>query len=142
MSENENKPNLNTWVGIGGAACSIILGIFLAGIYYGSIKDLPAQVDGVRKEFRTQFEALSAQITDLSGRGDKQDWKIQSLNEKVAGVESRVAANVLDNNRQWDELRATQSEAKGALSREQFIQWKSELERKNINITSPPIPQQ
>lgn len=145
--------NLNTWIGIGGACFGLITTCVLLGMYFGTIKDLPSQLEAVRNETKSElkeiakdnagnFTALTAQIATMNTKADKQDWELTSLKGDVGSLSGRLEANLQDDERQWEKIRKTETQVAASVSREAFIQWKSDLERRNASISAPALQSQ
>ncbi len=133
--------NLNTWIGIGGAAVGLVSACFLAGMYFGGFRDLPAAVESLKTTNQANFELVKNQVNGLSSTILQQDFKTTTIQATLGQLEGKVQANSDDDARQWDTIRDSQAKVANALTREAFLQWKADLERRNQNLQTTSLPQ-
>lgn len=87
------------------------------------------------------FEAQTVQISTLKDTTLQQSFLTSALQKDIGSVDGKLSANLDDDRRQWETLRAIEAQAKAALTREQFTDWRMEYERRNPGSIAPSIPQ-
>ena len=143
--------NLNTWIGLGGLVVGLITTCVVIGIYVGSIKDLPGQVEAsrlatdaaiasLRDASNKGFEEVKRQVNEVQNRGERQGWEISGIQKDIGVIQGLISANVTEDARQGEKIRELSGQLQGTVKREEIIQWKSELENKNRGFTAPPLP--
>src|SRR5258705_443194 len=62
--------NAMAWVGIAAAIFGVLNFSFLIGMWYGPLKETPAQVIEVKKEQATQFGSINTKLNEFKERID------------------------------------------------------------------------
>ena len=128
--------NINTWLQIGSA-------LLLCGVIYGTMKtntdNLAAQFRDGQAETKHSLADISTQIETVKADGVRAQFSIEGQQKEIGRLEGAITANTVDDNRQWESIRSTQSKVDAAMSREAFIEWKAQLERRNSTLQSPPL---
>jgi len=101
---------------------------FQAGIYFGAIQPIPAKLEGVS----LQISTLVAKLNDLDSNQKMSAKDLGALTGRVGTIEA-------ENARQWEIIRLTQSMAENSVNKEDFSEWRVQLERINKNVVTPSL---
>lgn len=138
MSEERTERKLNI--------ASLVLGIlgFLALLLmnYATSEANQKQMETNAVEMKAGVSALHKEFSDFKITAQKHEFILTALTSEQGKLSGQIESNQADDARQWDYIRDTKAKADSAVSRELFIEWKSDLERRNPNVTSPPLKAQ
>ena len=120
------------WIGIGGAIFGVLSFFMLVGMWFGPLKELPAQ-----------YDVILGKLNMMEGRMDKTDWAIDSLKARTEVLANQIIASNEDKSKIWDRLRSVDSDAsnlKGtSLTREDMVEWAAALGSRNKTLSVPPL---
>ena len=123
------------WIGIGGAVFAILTFCMQLGMWYGPMKQLPAQ-----------YEVILSKLNMVEGRINKTDWDMDSVKTRIDALSSQILVLSDDRSKLWDRIRDIDEEASGvksrAVTREVFIEWAAALSARNRTISVPPLSSQ
>lgn len=120
------------WVPIGGTIVGVMSFFILVGMWLGPQKDVPAQL-----------ATILARLNEINSRVDKMDWAMDALKSTTQALGMQQSVEVMERNKLADSVRdikniITRLEST-AVTREVFTEWKSDLERRNRNLSTPAL---
>jgi hypothetical protein len=116
------------WVTLGSACVAVFSFFILLGMWLGPQKDVPAQLTEVR-----------ALLNEMKGRLDKTDWRLDALQNQANGIGMQVSVAIEDKSKLWNEFRDLKTNFDKlesiSITREAFLEWKSEFEARTRTTT-------
>ena len=153
MSETEQSEQesffrqVKTGFALAVGAAALSWGIAVVLMFFGQ-QTIVAQVELVGKTVSeakasndANFKSIGDQISALNATTMNQGFSVATLQNGLGKVEGRLDANTVDDNRQWEQIRANEYAAKAAVTRDAFNEWRQKYER-DSGIKTPPVPTQ
>jgi len=130
---------------LGAAALSWVAAVAVMFVGQQRIVEQVDRVGGAVTEAKASndanFKSIGDQISALNATTMNQGFSVATLQNGLGKVEGRLDANTVDDNRQWEQIRANEYAAKAAVTRDAFNEWRQKYER-DSGVKTPPVPTQ
>lgn len=125
--------NIYTWLGIAAL-------VIMVGMQIGTSQTVLSQLERSQDENDSNFKGLRTDLAVLKDEQSKQGYVVTQTQKDITRVDAVLSANVADDSKQWEAIRENALKLSATMTREAFMEWKSQLERRNQGITTPMIP--
>jgi hypothetical protein len=109
--------NITAWIGISGAASGFLSVCFLLGIWFGPLKELPAQ-----------FGVIVTQLQEIKANVLEYKWQLENQKTRTSEIAAQLNVAMQELAKSKDDIRKVESAVRllesTSLSKVDFIEWK------------------